>query len=138
MRAALAFVLFYWGFSSPALAADPVAGRWITEEKDAVVTIGPCGTSVCGRITRFLVPPPDGIDQRDINNDDPAKRKRKLPGMPVLSGFAADGKRWRGQIYDPKSGNTYRSLLRRKDANTLEVKGCIGPFCQTQLWKRAR
>ena len=124
--------------ATPALAAEPIQGRWITEEKDAVVLIAKCGKTVCGKITKFLVPPPDGLDQRDINNDDPALRERKLLGLPVLSGFEDDGKRWRGRIYDPKSGNTYRSLLRRKDANTLEVKGCIGPFCQTQLWKRAK
>ena len=44
---------------------------------------------------------------------------------------------WRGAIYDPKRGKTYRSELKRRDANTLEVKGCIGPFCQTQVWTPA-
>ena len=65
-------------------------------------------------------------------------RSRKLLGMPVLSGFTEDGDEWRGQIYDPKTGKTYRSIIRRVNASTLEVKGCIGPFCQSQTWKRAR
>ncbi|GMN03484.1 DUF2147 domain-containing protein [Erythrobacter sp. MTPC3] len=122
----------------PALATDSVEGRWITAEKDAVVSIGKCGSSTCGRITRFLVPPPGGPDQRDINNPDPKLKTRKLLGLPVLSGFTADSDEWRGRIYDPKTGKSYRSILRRRDTNTLEVKGCIGPFCQTQIWKRAR
>jgi uncharacterized protein (DUF2147 family) len=28
-------------------------------------------------------------------------------------------------------------VIRRKGPNVLEVKGCIGPFCQTQLWRKA-
>ncbi|MCA0909910.1 DUF2147 domain-containing protein [Qipengyuania gaetbuli] len=124
--------------ATPLLAAQPIEGRWITAEKDAVITIGECGSSTCGRITKFLVAPPQGLDQRDVNNADAKLRQRKLLGMPVLTGFSEDAELWRGQIYDPKSGKTYRSVIRRKDANRLEVKGCIGPFCQTQVWTRAR
>ncbi len=124
--------------ATPLLAAQPIEGRWITAERDAVITIGECGSSTCGRITKFLVAPPQGLDQRDVNNADAKLRQRKLLGMPVLTGFSEDAELWRGQIYDPKSGKTYRSVIRRKDANRLEVKGCIGPFCQTQVWTRAR
>lgn len=123
--------------ASPALAADPVQGRWVTEEKDAVITIAPCGAKLCGRITKFLVAPPQGLDQRDVNNKDVSKRSRKLLGMPVLTGFVEDGDEWRGTIYDPKSGKTYRSILQRKGSNQLTVKGCLGPFCQTQTWRKA-
>ena len=68
---------------------------------------------------------------------DPALRKRRLLGLPILSGFTADGDMWRGRIYDPKSGKTYKSQVRRKPDGSLEVKGCVGPFCQTQVWKKA-
>jgi uncharacterized protein (DUF2147 family) len=122
---------------TPAHAGEPVTGRWVTEEKDAVVAIAPCGKAMCGTIDRFLVAPPQGLDQRDVNNPEPKLRTRKLLGMPILTSFVADGKVWRGRIYDPKSGKSYRSIIRRKGPNVLEVKGCIGPFCQTQLWKKA-
>ena len=124
--------------AAPLLAAQPIEGRWMTAEKDAVITIDDCGSSLCGKITRFLVPPPQGADQRDVNNSNASQRNRKLLGMPVLTGFSKDDDVWRGQIYDPKSGKTYRSIVRRKSANQLEVKGCIGPFCQTQVWTKAR
>jgi uncharacterized protein (DUF2147 family) len=123
--------------ATPAFASEPVTGRWVTEEKDAVVAIAPCGKAMCGAVDRFLVPPPQGLDQRDINNPDAKLRTRKLLGMQILTSFVADGKVWRGRIYDPKSGKSYRSIIRRKGPNVLEVKGCIGPFCQTQEWKRA-
>ena len=80
-----------------AYAAEPVARRWMTAEKDAVVAIKPCGKAVCGTIDRFLVPPPEGLDQRDINNPDTKLRTRKLLGLAILSGFTADdvGRRYR-------------------------------------------
>lgn len=122
---------------APALAAEPVTGRWVTAEKDGVVLIAPCGKTLCGTLERFLVPPPQGADQRDVNNPDPVLRKRRLLGLPILSGFAEEADQWRGRIYDPKSGKSYRSVIRRKGPNVLEVKGCLGPFCQTQVWMRA-
>lgn len=123
--------------AQPLAAADPITGRWITEEKDAVIQIGSCGASLCGKIAKFLVAPPQGVNQRDVNNSDPAKRSRKLLGMSVLTGFSEESDLWRGEIYDPKSGKSYRSVIRRKSANVLEVKGCVGPFCQTQIWRKA-
>lgn len=122
---------------APAHAGEPVTGRWVTEEKDAVVAINACGKAMCGTVDRFLVAPPQGLDQRDIYNPEPKLRNRKLLGLAILSGFVADGTVWRGRIYDPKSGKSYRSIIRRKGPNVLEVKGCIGPFCQTQLWRKA-
>jgi uncharacterized protein (DUF2147 family) len=133
-----AFALGVAALAAPAAAAEPITGRWVTSEKDAVILIAPCGKALCGTIERFLVAPPQGNDQRDINNPDAAKRKRKLLATtPILSAFTQDSDLWRGQIYDPKSGKTYRSVVRRKGPNVLEVKGCIGPFCQTQVWKKA-
>lgn len=123
--------------TAPALAVEPIAGRWVTAEKDAVIAIRKCGKSLCGTIEKFLIPPPGGNDQRDVNNTDPAKRQRKLIGTAILSGLTADADAWRGQVYDPKSGRTYTSEVRRKGDGTLEVKGCFGPLCQTQVWRRA-
>lgn len=135
-RFIIAASLLIWG--APAVAADSIAGRWVTQDKDAIVLIGKCGSTTCGKIARFLITPPDGPDQRDINNPDAKKKKRKLLGLPILTGFKEDADIWRGQIYDPNSGKTYRSVLRRKSATTLEVKGCLGPFCQTQIWRKAK
>ena len=138
MAAAIAAGLGLAALVPAAFAAEPITGRWVTAEKDAVIVIAPCGKALCGTIERFLVAPPQGNDQRDINNPDAAKRKRRLLATtPILSAFTQESDLWRGQIYDPKSGKTYRSVVRRKGPNVLEVKGCIGPFCQTQVWRRA-
>ncbi len=123
--------------AAPAYAADPIAGRWVTQEKDAVIAIKRCGKSLCGAIETFLVLPAGGKDQRDVNNADPAKRARRLLGLTILSGLTPDNDVWRGEIYDPKTGRTYISEVRRKGTGALEVKGCFGPLCRTQEWKKA-
>ena len=126
-----------FAFAAPLLAAGPITGRWVTGEKDAVVAIAKCGKTLCGRIERFLIVPRGGKDQRDVNNSDPAKRNRKLVGTAILYGLIENDGVWRGRVYDPKSGRTYTSEVRAKGDGTLEVKGCFGPLCQTQLWRKA-
>ena len=99
--------------------------------------IAPCGAKLCGTIVK-LTGPRSGADPRDANNPDPALRTRRILGLPILTGFTACQKDWRGQIYDPNSGKTYRSIVKIGKNGTLEVQGCVGPFCRTQVWTRAR
>ena len=121
-----------------AQAASPITGRWVTQSKDGVVEVYPCGESICGKLSKFLVSPPAGPGAKDINNPDKALRSRTILGMNVLTGFKAAGDEWKGQIYDPKSGKTYRSIVYKGKSGNLVVKGCIGPFCQAQTWTPAR
>ena len=124
--------------STTAQAAAPVTGKWVTQSKDGVVEIYECGATICGKLAKFLVPPPNGIGQKDVNNPDKALRNRTLLGMNILTGFKPAGNEWKGQIYDPKSGKTYRSIVYKGKSGNLVVKGCIGPFCQAQTWTAAR
>ncbi len=140
-RVFLGFVAMLAGMTflaAPAAAADDISGRWITEDRDGIVEIQQCGNTTCGRLVRFLITPNDGQDQRDIYNPDDSLKNRRLLGLPVLTQFREEDDLWRGRIYDPNTGKTYRSVIRRTGANTIEVRGCIGPFCQAQTWRRAR
>ena len=121
-----------------AQAAAPVTGRWVTQSKDGVVEIYQCGAQICGKLAKFLVTPPNGAGQKDIHNPDKALRNRTLLGMNILTGFKEVGNEWKGQIYDPKSGKTYRSVVYKGKSGNLVVKGCIGPFCQAQAWTPSR
>ena len=121
--------------SAGAAAPAPVAGRWLTPERDAMVEIGACGAQLCGRIARVLKADPSK-PKTDVNNPDPALRSRPVVGLPILTGFTAGKDQWNGRIYDPRNGKSYRSILIR-DGATLKVKGCLGPFCKTQVWTRA-
>ena len=120
--------------STSAYAAAPVTGRWLTQDKDAVVEIYSCGANICGKIAKFLVPPPQGAGQKDVNNPDKSLRGRTLLGMNILTNFTAKGSQWNGTIYDPKAGKSYRSVIYKGTSGGLVVKGCIGPFCRTQKW----
>lgn len=122
----------------PAQAAAPITGRWVTQSKEGVVEIYQCGAVLCGKLAKYLVTPPNGVGQRDVNNPNKALRGRTLLGMNILTGFKEVGDEWKGQIYDPKSGKTYRSVVYKGKSGNLVVKGCIGPFCQAQTWTAAR
>ncbi|WP_417593441.1 DUF2147 domain-containing protein [Parasphingorhabdus sp.] len=137
-RIAAALIPAAMAFATPALAADSIHGDWITQDRDAIVKISKCGTTVCGRIYKYLVTPPDGAGQKDINNPDKKMRNRTLLGMAILTGFTPDGKIWRGKVYDPKSGKSYRSEVSLNSANSLKMKGCVAFFCQAQNWTRAK
>lgn len=126
------------GISTAAQAGAPITGRWITESRDGVVEVYACGDAICGKLAKFLKAPPGGNAQKDVNNSNPALRSRPLLGVNLLSGFKSDGKEWKGQIYDPRSGKTYRSVVYRGKSGNLVVKGCVGPICQAQSWTPER
>jgi uncharacterized protein (DUF2147 family) len=119
---------------SPAFAAAPVSGRWLTAEKDSVLEIGPCGAMICGRIAKILAPTKDGKPPVDANNPNPALRSRPVQGMTIMSGFTDVGKNWKGSIYDPRAGKSYKSYLTRLANGNLKVEGCIGPFCKAFVY----
>ncbi|MFD1033914.1 DUF2147 domain-containing protein [Sphingomonas hankookensis] len=120
----------------PASAATPIAGRYLTEDGAGVIEVGRCGNRVCGRLVRILKSEPNA-PKTDVNNSDPALRSRPILGMPILSNFADAGSDWRGRIYDPRNGKTYKSIVSRQPNGSLKVQGCIAIFCQTQVWKPA-
>jgi uncharacterized protein (DUF2147 family) len=123
--------------ATPSLAAEPVTGSWLTDARDGIIEIAPCGAKLCGRLAKMLVPakgPPV-----DRNNPDPSLRNRPLVGLAVLSGFAPDGEVWRGSGYDPKVGKSYNTTLQRTGPNTLKVRGCVfGFLCRSAIWTRAQ
>ena len=123
-------------FAGAAQAAQPITGRWVTDDGKAVVTIGQCGKAVCGRITTILAPTPNGppVDER---NPDRSLRNRPIQGLEVLSDFTDRGEDWRGRIYDPEAGRWYKSIVSREPGG-LKAQGCILFFCRAQHWKAVR
>ena len=120
---------------SPAMAADPIFGRWRTDDGAAIVRIAPCDGKLCGAIARVLdrkAPP------NDINNPDRRQRTRPLAGVLVLRDFVHSGAEWKGgRAYDPKTGNSYTSELMVQQDGRLKVTGCILFLCRSRLWTRS-
>lgn len=110
-----------------AQSSDDLLGIWYNTEKTAKIKITKSGSTYEGEIVWLKEPNPDGKPALDDENDDEELQKRPLMGLKIIEGLKFSGDRWKdGEIYDPKSGNTYSSEVRMKDENTLEVKGYLG------------
>ena len=123
----------------PALAGDvsDLVGTWRTVRHGAEIRISNCGDGTpCGHL---VSPDPEiaGGRTRDQTNRDTTLRDRPLDGLPILWGYSSGSKGWRnGRLYNPETGQTFRSSLSLISENELEVRGCIGPLCRSQTWTR--
>jgi len=112
--------------------AQNIIGKWVTESGDANVEIYEANGKVNGKIIWLQ----KGPDTRDTHNPDAKLQSRKLIGVNILSGLSKKDKKWEGgQIYDPKSGKTYKCSM-WLDGDLLKVRGHLGIFHDTQTWKR--
>ena len=117
-------------------AAALVEGRWLTDDRKAIVTISRCGERVCGKISKVLDTAP-GVPRTDVNNPAAGLRSRPITGMPVLTGFKHQGRTWTGgRAYDPLTGNSYRSRMKINSDGSLKVTGCVLFICQSKRWIR--
>jgi uncharacterized protein (DUF2147 family) len=113
----------------------PIAGRWRTDDGNAIVTIAPCGNAHCGRITQLTRQQPAG-GARDGNNPNPALRSRPIVGLTIFSNLQRNGNSWRGTGYMPQAGRNFQATL-TPAGNRLTVRGCVSVFCQSMDWTRA-
>jgi uncharacterized protein (DUF2147 family) len=121
--------------AAPALAQDRIAGTYLDSGGFVEITVNPCGDALCGEITRIVKRKP-GEPDRDVHNDDPALRDRPLVGVRILQDLRWDNGAWRGEVYNPEDGGTYRAVVRRGENGTLRVQGCLAFLCRTRVWPR--
>lgn len=122
--------------AAPAAAQQAIDGVYRDSGGFTEITVAPCGNLRCGDITRIVRNKP-GEPNRDVHNDDPALRDRPILGLRVLHGLRWDDGAWRGEVYNPEDGNTYRTEVRPGANGALEVKGCVTFFCRTRVWPAA-
>lgn len=130
--------------SSLAIAEEPpeanspldVYGLWQLESGAVDVRVADCGDGTpCGSMAR-VQSDQDG-EAVDRFNPDPEKASEPLVGLVMLEGFRRGKTSWKnGSIYNAKNGKTYRSNIKLREDGTLQVKGCVGPICRTQIWTR--
>lgn len=126
-------------------ATDP-RGRWITANGNLEVEVAPCGTALCGTVTKVLgnrSMAPGGGDMQPADN-------RPVLGMTLLQDFkpvdATDPARppteWAGQIYNRENGKTYSCNMSVSTASNaageLLLHAYVGLplFGKTQRWVR--
>jgi uncharacterized protein (DUF2147 family) len=114
---------------SAARAAQSPEGWWLDSSGKAGILIAPCGAQLCGHIEWLRTPlNAAGQPKTDIHNPNAALRPRLLCGLAMLGGFSSDGAGgWQGGwIYDPETGNTYKSIMHVAADGSLRVRGYIG------------
>lgn len=101
-----------------------ISGDWATPGLGSVVRLAPCERA------------PDQLCGRLAWSWDPARLRHGHVGMDMLRHA-----RWRdgafrdGVLINPEDGRSYRGEI-RPDGDLLRLKGCAGPFCQAQVWRR--
>ncbi len=103
-----------------------LAGDWATPGLGAVVRLAPCtarADALCGAMVWAW---------------DPARMEAGAIGREMLTGFVWRDGAWRdGRLRNPEDGRTYQGSI-RSDGAVLRLRGCAGPFCQDQVWRRLR
>jgi uncharacterized protein (DUF2147 family) len=133
----LAFSLFLMLSLTAAKGHDSLTpvGRWRTQMHSALVDIRNCANhSPCA----FLAWVDQSVSQgntTDIRNPNPALRTRPLIGVPIVWGLRRAGQRWEGgRVYNPETGQTFRSSMRYISDSKLRVTGCWGVLCRSEIW----
>ena len=138
------FALLFGNTSMGLPAEDPntIIGIWKTGEGNAVVRIYKNGDKYQGKIVWLKEPndPETAKPKSDKNNPTESFKNRPVLGLINLWGFSQTSKNlWEdGNIYDPKSGNTYSCTIKMISPNSLEVRGYIGVSIigRTDIWTR--
>ncbi len=110
-------------------------GRWRTQMQGALVEIKNCSDlSPCGFLIWVDPSVSHGI-RNDIRNPNPALRSRPLIGVPIIWGLRRTEAGWGGgRVYNPETGQTFRSSMQSISDRRLKVTGCWGPLCRSEIW----
>jgi len=122
--------------------SDAILGNWYNQEKDAVIKIIKTEKNTFqGQIVWMLNPNDEnGNPKVDNLNPDESLQSRPRMGMVMMYDFSHDEDNvWSdGEIYDPKSGNTYSGTITLTSENNLDLRGYVGLpiFGRTSNWTR--
>jgi len=126
-------------FGTPAVAADPIQGEWLTQDGGSKVRLGTCPGNpilLCGVVSWL---PAAEANDLDSKNPNAGLRKHPILGTQTIIGFkqSAPGKWTGGKLYDPATGKTYSGKISINPNGTLKVQGCVMMICETETWTRA-
>jgi uncharacterized protein (DUF2147 family) len=135
--------LFFAFIATTQWVGNDICGIWWNKDKDAKIKIYSSYGKYFGQI-HYLLNPIDSVTNKpklDKNNPDKEARKRPVMGLLILKNLEWDesDQEWDdGDIYDPKSGNTYSLTIKLKDKNTMELRGYLGISLlgRTDIWVR--
>ncbi len=116
------------GFGAAAEAGSP-QGTWRTapdnKGQTAYVVSKPCGKGLCGTISKVMDP-----SGRVIAH--PNTGQRVFWDMRPSKGGA-----YEGRAFVPAHNRDYAATM-RVYGQEMQVRGCLGPVCQSQIWQRVK
>lgn len=141
MKTTLTFTLLLISIASFS-QSETITGEWYNNEKDAVIEISKTDNDNFEGHIVWMKYPNDENGKPKVDNLNPNKSLQDRPrmGLKIMYGFKQDSdKKWSdGEIYDPKSGNTYSGTMTQTSENTLDLRGYVGLpiFGRTSTWTR--
>lgn len=120
---------------------NSIVGKWKTfddktNEAKSIVEIYKAGSEYYGKITTIL-------NKADKNktciNCKGSDKNKPIEGLVIIKKLTKDGDMYSdGTITDPENGKTYTSKVWLDENNNevLNVRGYIGFFYRTQIWKK--
>jgi uncharacterized protein (DUF2147 family) len=124
--------------------SEDVTGVWLNQSAEGKIKIFKVNDLLFGNLIWLKNPNNEnGKPKLDNKNPDATKANRKLQGLLILTGFHWDqaNKHWNdGEIYDPKSGKTYKCSLTLQNKDELHIRGYIGISLlgRTDTWTRVK
>ena len=123
-------------FGTARAAPSTLEGLWVTSGFTSVVRITRDGGDLGGTLVWLWRDAIGGARTLDEHNPDESRRGRRLVGLSLFRQMRPENALWRGRIYNPEDGRTYRATLTPRSADVLRLRGCWGPFCRNQTWRR--
>ncbi len=138
IRSACAALCLTFAAISAAQAAVPT-GTWLTQNGDAHIRVAKCGANMCGTIVwlKDAIDPATGKPPVDSRNPDPSKRNTKIIGLRIFAMAPAGNGVYSGPIYSTDDGQTYPAKIMVRPDEYLEIQGCSGALCGSELWRKA-
>jgi uncharacterized protein (DUF2147 family) len=116
--------------SHQAVAAEPLLGAWMTEDRRGVVRIEPCGAAFCGRVVGISDFPPGGL--RDLHG-------ARQCGLVIIHDLKpGEAGRLHGSITNPDDGRSYGAIVWVAEDGDMRLRGYVGlPILgSTQHWPK--
>ena len=112
-------------------------GYWVTPNFSSIVRVTTCDDSrLCAELVWLYEVSIDGRKMLDKDNPDESLRNRPIVGLELFQNMKADAAGWSGRIYNPGDGRRYKASVTQPDRHRLKLRGCWGPFCKRQTWRR--
>lgn len=104
--------------------ADKAVGTWLRAKEGWHVQFAMCGDKLCGEIVSG-----EGVDK---------KTGESVIGIQMLYDLEKVGDdRWRGKMYNPGDGGTYKGVVTVLSDNEVKMSGCMMKImCRSEIWPR--